>query len=1074
MLEVREEIKAGLQICNEVLNKGKYVNQEYQLFEQLAFSYLSSDDHHDYPKAIGIYEYMKYLDRSKEEELDKRVRRAEEKFLQKINGCPEKIKSTNQYIDSLKSFRDEISEELTKVDHTSMKEIHLRIRELIINKIIIPLIDDCIEELGDLPRVKDREAKYSIFCTGSIALGTMTPWSDLEFGILLEDGLTQEDYTRVKAYFINLTHLLNMKVLTFGENVLHYQSIKELNDFSTGKGKDNWFADTLTTKGFCFDAALPDGSKTPFGRKDCKGERDYELIGTVEELCKFQEEEEGWHESDPSLVQALTHIKFIYGNKIDNKKYDKKLFNKYLDELRAYESLNKKRSFKILKEDAEKLDPEHQLDIDREGTIFNVKKEIYRFPDRMLVALGDCLGGNGQTTWDIIDDLVEKGKLKATAAKNLKYALNIATELRLRTYSNNKGRKENISTLAQYDSAIKELQDINEVFYLSDLDSLCKYYYVVLGLAEIVKNNKFIERLKDALNQISKIYQDTPKIIGDVYVRLLRLEDAIKEYEKVSDDPFIEGKLVHLYFRLGKIKEANSLYQCSKLEITRFSNHVIAASLNSLGILHLWLEAYEEALQNFEQVLSRAEIEGKPKYIALAYNNKGEALRFLSRYDDALCAHSESLKIRREIYKSDHPDIITSLLSLGVLSNNLWKYDQALKYSEEALQMSKRLYGGIHQTTVSALSYIADIYCDLGQYKKALKYNEAASNIIKILYPSGHPQKANFLNNRGTTINRLGKHSNALDCFNKSFAMNEKFFQRKGMASCYHNMGITYKDMWLANKGDTSLLSKALSYCIDGYKMKKKLFGGQKHSDIASSLITLGYIAECLGDSRGAENKQNEALEMLEGIYGSHHPARASALVNIAKLSSTLGNYDKSLEYYKQALGLREGLFPDKQHPDIALILQNMGAVYCDIKDYNQAFQYVLNAHNMFRKFLPVEHLSVKKSLELMRIIGRHFFFSKDYEKAIEFQEQILHNTNDAVDRYFLYYTYSIAHPMFTRLITDLLVANVGNQPNLYSSVMADNAFLGAAASAPSINSNNYNIATEFRGADHEKGGRHR
>ncbi|MDF3048339.1 MAG: hypothetical protein K0R73_1457 [Candidatus Midichloriaceae bacterium] len=417
----REAIKQNLQVCNKVLNKAKCVNQEYQLFEQLALSYLTSENHHDYPKAVGIYEYMKYLNNSKEKELAQRILRAEEKFLQKINGCPEKIKSTKQYVDRLKSFRDGLSKELTKVDHAAMKKIHLKTRKFIIGEIIVPLIDSCIEELGGLPKVNDRGARYSIFCTGSIALGTMTPWSDLEFGILLEDGL--EDYTRVKAYFINLTHLLNIKVLSFGGNVLHYQGIKELNDFSTGSREDDWFVDTITTKGFCFDATLPDGSKTPLGRKDCYGTKYYELIGTTEELCALQEE--NWHETDGSLVQALNHVKFIHG--------DEGFFqNEYLKGLEEFSEINRERAFKILKEDAEKLSPENELtDQYREGTILNVKKEIYRFPDRMIVALGDCLGGEGDTTWDVIDDLVTKGKLKSTAAENLTYALNIATELRL-------------------------------------------------------------------------------------------------------------------------------------------------------------------------------------------------------------------------------------------------------------------------------------------------------------------------------------------------------------------------------------------------------------------------------------------------------------------------------------------------------------------------------------------------------------------------------------------------------------------------------------------------------------------
>src|SRR5690606_13994338 len=98
--------------------------------------------------------------------------------------------------------------------------------------------------------------EYSIFGTGSMALGTMTPWSDLEFGILIEEGLSKEEEGRVKEYFRNLTSLLHIKVVRFGESPLRMLGIKELNDFTKGditNAETNWFFDDITKSGFSFD-----------------------------------------------------------------------------------------------------------------------------------------------------------------------------------------------------------------------------------------------------------------------------------------------------------------------------------------------------------------------------------------------------------------------------------------------------------------------------------------------------------------------------------------------------------------------------------------------------------------------------------------------------------------------------------------------------------------------------------------------------------------------------------------------------------------------------------------------------
>ncbi|MDF3047564.1 MAG: hypothetical protein K0R73_682 [Candidatus Midichloriaceae bacterium] len=977
---MREKIKAGLQICNEVLNRGKCVNQEYQLFEQLALSYLSSDDHHDYSKAVGIYEYMKYLDRSKEQELDKRVLRAQEKFLQKIKGCPEKIKSTKPYADSLRSFRYEISEELTRVNYMVMKKILLRIREFIINKIIIPMIDDCIEELGGLPKVNDRDARHSIFCTGSIALGTMTPWSDLEFGILLEDRLSKEDYTRVKAYFINLTHLLNIKVLTFGETVLHYQGIQELNDFSTGNSKDNWFVDNFTTKGFCFDAALPDGSKTPFGRKDCKGVRDYELIGTVEELTRFQKEEEGWNKSDPSLVQALNHVRFIHG--------DEELFNRgYLEALKEFSEINRERAFRILKEDAEKLNPVNELiNVDRAGTILNVKKEIYRFPDRMIVALGDCLEGEGETTWDIIDNLVTKGKLKSTAAENLKYALNIATELRLRTYSNNKGRKEDISALVKYDIGIKELQDaalVESVFYLKDLSELHEYYYVVLALGSVLGDAGSITELEEVMSKCISFYSDTPIMKGHVYKRFLQYYKAIDEFKKDEGNSVeINDKLATLYFIIGRYDKALEGFQKNLETLIELGNDATVAScLNNIGASYERLGKYEDAIKNKEESLEmrRRIYKGDHADIAASLNNMGLSCESLGRYDKALKYYEESLEMSRRIYKGDHASVAGYLHSVGNGCVRLGRYGEALKYYEESLKMRGRIYKGDHIDVASSLNNIGEIYRCLGKYQEALKCHEESLKMRRRIYKGDHAFIAISLNSMGLICENLGRYEEALKYHEESLEMRKRIFKEDhaDIASSLNNIGITYRSL--------GRYEEALQYEEQSLEVQRRIYKGD-HADIAGSLNNAGLSCERLGKYDKALKYKEESLEMMKRIYKGDHADIASSLNNIGETYRRLGKYEEALKFHEESLEMKRRIYKG-DHASVAGSLNNIGEVYRSLGRYDEALKCHEESLKMRGRIYKGDHIDVASSLNN---IGETYRNLRRYDEALKYHEESL------------------------------------------------------------------------------------
>ena len=88
--------------------------------------------------------------------------------------------------------------------------------------------------------------KYAVMGLGSLALQQTTPYSDLEFAILMEDAPDEATAETWRAYLRNLTHLVHFRVINLGETVLPYSEY-ELS------------LDHLGRKGLNFDL----GGKTP-------------------------------------------------------------------------------------------------------------------------------------------------------------------------------------------------------------------------------------------------------------------------------------------------------------------------------------------------------------------------------------------------------------------------------------------------------------------------------------------------------------------------------------------------------------------------------------------------------------------------------------------------------------------------------------------------------------------------------------------------------------------------------------------------------------------------------------------
>ena len=83
----------------------------------------------------------------------------------------------------------------------------------------------------------------------------------------------------------------------------------------------------------------------------------------------------------------------------------------------------------------------------------------------------------------------------------------------------------------------------------------------------------------------------------------------------------------------------------------------------------------------------------------------------------------------------------------------------------------------------------------------------------------------------------------------------------------------------------------------------------------------------------------NKPLEIRLKTLGEEHPDVAASYHNIGNLYNDKGEYDNALEYYNKSFALSLKVFGE-EHPDVAICYSNIGNVYAVKGDYDSSLIY--------------------------------------------------------------------------------------------------------------------------------------
>ncbi len=173
---------------------------------------------------------------------------------------------------------------------------------------------------------------------------------------------------------------------------------------------------------------------------------------------------------------------------------------------------------------------------------------------------------------------------------------------------------------------------------------------------------------------------------------------------------------------------------------------------------------------------------------------------------------------------------------------------------------------------------------------------------------------------------------------------------------------------------------------FEGVAETRKVLLGKSHPDYGICLNKAGNCYAELGDYEKAMEFYYQALAIIENEYGKTHRDYAGILNNIGMCLSDLGNYEKALECYHQALTIRAMLL-GKNHPDYATSLSNIANCYSIIGDDEEALDYYFLALDIYKNTLGRMSSDYASCLDN---IGICYAYLGDFSKGLEYCRQAL------------------------------------------------------------------------------------
>src|ERR1700754_5062630 len=181
-----------------------------------------------------------------------------------------------------------------------------------------------------------------------------------------------------------------------------------------------------------------------------------------------------------------------------------------------------------------------------------------------------------------------------------------------------------------------------------------------------------------------------------------------------------------------------------------------------LGMVHDRLGNKTVALEMFREALESARAHHNIPSTAAALNAIGNIMAASSRFDKALEAYFEVLRIREELGELNKLSMVCT--NIAQVYAGMYSSDQAIVYFSRALEIAGKT--GSRVARALPLLGLGDVYKDCRQYEQAFGCLREAQELFTAL--GDRDGVAQVFNSLGNLHESLSEPDNALDCYRQA------------------------------------------------------------------------------------------------------------------------------------------------------------------------------------------------------------------------------------------------------------------------------------------------------------------
>jgi len=260
----------------------------------------------------------------------------------------------------------------------------------------------------------------------------------------------------------------------------------------------------------------------------------------------------------------------------------------------------------------------------------------------------------------------------------------------------------------------------------------------------------------------------------------------------------------------------------------------------------------------------------------------GSSLFYDGNLEDPMELYSRGLKINKGLYGENNPDAPRFYLGIGMIFERKGQAEEALVYFEKARHIAS-IYGSAHPDLSTSLESIGRAATTLGRFDDAYEALTRCYELrVQAFGENSFYTAASHLD-IGTLFRMQGRFNEALEHFNKTLAIGSKVTLRPQFyAVCNKEIGECY-----LNLGKYDLCLKhydiALQIAIDCY--------GENHSEVGTMKISIGTALYQIGKHEKAMENLEAGLKILKKTLGENHP-------NVATVYNDMGLTVIVLNFY--------------------------------------------------------------------------------------------------------------------------------------------------------------------------------